>query len=235
MRNDGTTTTSQTLIDNFFIKANTNYTSGVINTRISDHFSIFVSIPLLTKDIIQNTQIKFRLINEYNLRKFNCQLMQSNIHNILNETNGQLAFTSFYKSFKLLYDNCFNIITKDLDKKYIEKPWINETLLKRMKMRDKLYKLSLKNYVPRKVYTDFRNILNKQLNVAREKSYENEFNKNEKNIKKTWSVINSVLKPKNKKPKISISDKITGNEINDSEVPNQFINYFTTTDEKCTY
>ena len=47
-------------------------------------------------------------------------------------------------------------------------------------MRDKLYKLSLKNYVPRKVYTDFRNILNKQLNEAREKFYENEFNKNEK-------------------------------------------------------
>ena len=103
-----------------------------------------------------------------------------------------------------------------------------------MKMRDKLYKLSLKNYVPRKVYTDFRNILNKQLNEAREKFYENEFNKNEKNIKKTWSVINSVLKPKNKKPKISISDKITGNEINDSEVPNQFIDYFTTIAEKLT-
>ena len=37
IRNDGTTTTSKTLIDNFCIKANTNYTNGVINTRILDH------------------------------------------------------------------------------------------------------------------------------------------------------------------------------------------------------
>ena len=160
--------------------------------------------------------------------------MQSNIHNILNETNGKSAFSNFYKIFKNLYDDCFNIVTKDLDKKDIEKPWINESLLKRMKIRDKLYKLSVKNYVPRKVYTDFRNILNKQINQAREKYYENEFNNNEKNIKKTWSVINSVLKPKNVKPKITISDKTTGEEINDSDVPNQFIDYFTTIAEKLT-
>ena len=103
-----------------------------------------------------------------------------------------------------------------------------------MKIRDKLYKLSVKNYVSRKVYKDFRNILNKQINEAREKFYENEFKNNEKNVKKTWSVINRVLKPKNKIPKISISEKSTGEKINDSNVPNSFIDYFTTIAEKLT-
>ena len=226
--------TSKTLIDNIFIKACTNYISGVINTRISDHYSIFASIPLFSKDTIQNTQIRFRAINSYNQRKFNCQLMQSNIPNILNETNSQIAFSTFYKTFKSLYDNCFNIVTKNLNKKDIEKPWINETLLKQMKIRDKLYKLSVKNHVPRKVYTDFRNLLNKQINVAKEKYYEKEFNIYEKNVKKTWSLINSVIKPKNTKPKISISDKNTGAEVKDSDVPDHFIDYFTTIAEKLT-
>ena len=38
LKNDGTITTSKTLIDNILIKANTNFMSGVINTRISDHY-----------------------------------------------------------------------------------------------------------------------------------------------------------------------------------------------------
>ena len=160
--------------------------------------------------------------------------MQSNIFDILSENNGNVAFSKFYKTFKYLYDNCFTIITKDLTKKDIEKPWINETLLKRMKIRDKLYKLSEKNYVSKKVYKDYRNILNKQINEAREKFYENKFKNNESNIKKTWSVINNVLKPKYKSPKISISDKSTGKEINDSDVPKKFIDYFTTIAEKLT-
>ena len=121
LKNDGTTITSKTLIDNILIKANTNYISGVINTRISDHYSIFTSIPLISKETIQNTQIKYRLINDYNQRKFNCQLLQSDMSNILNETNSQLAFSTFYKTFKCLYDNCFNIKTKNLDKKRYRK------------------------------------------------------------------------------------------------------------------
>ena len=103
-----------------------------------------------------------------------------------------------------------------------------------MKIRDKLYKLSEKNYVSKKVYKDFRNILNKQINEAREKFYSNEFKNNESSIKKTWSVINSVLKPKIKSPKISISENNTGDKINDADVPNRFVDYFTTIAEKLT-
>ena len=69
---------------------------------------------------------------------------------------------------------------------------------------------------------------------ARESVYEKEIKNSEKNIKKTWSVINSVLKPKNKKPKINISDTNTGDKIIESEVPNNFIDYFTTIAEKLT-
>ena len=46
-------------------------------------------------------------------------------------------------------------------------------------------------------------------------------------------MINSVIKLKNKNPKISIS-KRTGDKINVSDVPNRFIDYFTTIAEKLT-
>ena len=97
-KDDRTTTTSKTLIDNIFIKANKNHISEVIDTTISDHFSVFVSLPLISKDTIQNTQIKFRLINDFTKRKFNCQLLQSNITDILNERNGKVGLSKFYKT-----------------------------------------------------------------------------------------------------------------------------------------
>ena len=66
-----------------------------------------------------------------------------------------------------LYDKCFPIQNKTITKKDLEKPWINETFLTRMKIRDSLYKASTKKYIPRKIYTDFRNVLNNQLKDAK--------------------------------------------------------------------
>ena len=40
-----------TLINNIFVKISTNHIYGVINTRISDRYSIFVSDPIFSKDI----------------------------------------------------------------------------------------------------------------------------------------------------------------------------------------
>ena len=59
-----------------------------------------------------------------------------------------------------------------------------------------------------------------------------EFEDNKNNTKKTWSVINSVLKSKSK-VKVSISDE-SGNQVKDSEVPGNFIDYFTTIADKLT-
>ena len=102
-----------------------------------------------------------------------------------------------------------------------------------MSIRDKLHKLSVKNYVPRKTYTDFRNKLTKQMVEAKAKYYEKEFKDNENNIKETWSLINSALKSKSKDSKVSICDD-NGNQVTDSEVPNNFVNYFTTIADKLT-
>ena len=139
----------------------------------------------------------------------------------------------FFETFNNLYDRYFPITSKTLSTKDLEKPWINDVIKKRMSIRDKLHKLSVKNYVPRKTYTDFRNKLTKQMVEAKAKYYEKEFKDNENNIKETWSIINSALKSKSKDSKVSICDD-NGNQVTDSEVPNNFVNYFTTIADKLT-
>ena len=233
VNDSGIVVTSATLIDNVFIKANTRHISGVIETNISDHFSIFTSIPLTAKETNKNTEIKYRSINDFNQRKFNYQLTHSDIFNIFNVNDGQVAFSMFFETFNNLYDRYFPITSKTLSTKDLEKPWINDVIKKRMSIRDKLHKLSVKNYVPRKTYTDFRNKLTKQMVEAKAKYYEKEFKDNENNIKETWSIINSALKSKSKDSKVSICDD-NGNQVTDSEVPNNFVNYFTTIADKLT-
>ena len=224
----------ETLIDNIFIKANTPHKSAVIETNISDHYSTYLALPIApTVPDNNKTEIKFRSINDYNKRKFHHQLTQSSIPEIFHETEGNTAFSNFIETFITIYDKVFPITVKNIKQKDLDKPWVNEIFLRRMDIRDKLYKASVKKIIPRKIYNDFRNLLNKQLNEAKELYFENKFKENENNIKKTWSVINNVLKPKTKKGKVTITDD-NNISIDDDNVPNSFIEYFTTIAEKLT-
>ena len=70
---NGDKKTSATLIDNILIKANIRHNSGLIESSISDHYPIFISIPEMIKANNENSipqTIQYRRINYLNLRKF---------------------------------------------------------------------------------------------------------------------------------------------------------------------
>ena len=154
INNNGIAESSETLIDNIFVKANTSHVSGVIETHISDHFSIFTSIPLVLKEHNHISEIKHRPINDYNQRKFNYQLKHSNIFDLLNEDDGKVAFSRFFEIFNNKYDRNFPVSTKNISKKDAEKPWITDVIKKRISikhliirnMATKIYVFTLKNH-----------------------------------------------------------------------------------------
>ena len=51
---NGNKKTSKTLIDNILIKANIRHNSGLIESSISDHYPIFISIPEIIKGDSEN-------------------------------------------------------------------------------------------------------------------------------------------------------------------------------------
>ena len=51
--------------------------------------------------------------------------------------------------------------------------------------------------------------------------------------KKTWEIINNVIRSKKVYPKVSLEDD-DENEINESEIPSKFVNYFTSIASKLT-
>ena len=111
----------------------------------------------------------------------------------MNNTNDpRTAFTKFYVLLDELYNKYFPVKIKFVSKKAQQKPWINQTLVNRIKMREKLRRQSNKGRIDRKIYTDFRNDLTAQIRKAKASFFENKFNLCKGNIKETWKTIRSM-------------------------------------------
>ena len=70
-----------------------------------------------------------------------------------------------------------------------------------MKIRENLNKLYKKRRISRKIFTAFRNKVTTELRIAKAKYFEVQFDTHKSNIRKTWEVINSVIKSKRVKSK----------------------------------
>ena len=105
-----------------------------------------------------------------------------------------------------LYNKYFPIKTKVLGKKAQYKPWVNQVLVNRIKIRDKLGKLSCKGRIDRAVYTRFRNILTQQIRESKANYFNNQFDRCKNNIRKTWKIISNTTKKRNLNKKILICE-----------------------------
>ena len=225
-------TSTETLIDNIFINNNIGYQSGIIETDISDHYSTFIIVPNITLDSqTEPDKLSNRLINQFHKRKFNNDLSKSDIMQVLNNYDAKSACEQFITNFDREYNQSFPITSKIPSFKDILKPWIDDTAIKRIKIRSNLKKLARKKIIEPKTYRRFRNKVTNELNLAKIKYFEYQFDTYATNIKKTWEVINSVIKSKKVNSKVSLSDE-SGNEYEQSTVPSVFINHYSTIADK---
>ena len=232
IKQNGQYITTKTLIDNIFINHNINHQSGIIESTISDHYPIYIIIPELAGiSKAKPNSVQYRLINDLRQRKFNNELNQSDIKGVLNNNNAELAYEQFFSIFQSIYDISFPIKIKILTEKDIQKPWINDTLIKRLKIRENLNRLSKKNRICRKIFTNFRNKVTTQLRLAKAKYFEEQFETHKNNIKKTWEVINSVIRSKRVKSKVSLTDE-DGNYHEEHTIPSKFIEHFSSIPNK---
>ena len=109
--------TSKTLIDNIFINHNMNHRAGIIESSITDHYSIYIIIPEIETSYSEQKTVQYRLINDFTHRKFNTSLIQSDISHVLNNPNAKSATIQFFNIFDSSYDKTFPIKNKIVSKK----------------------------------------------------------------------------------------------------------------------
>ena len=146
---------------------------------------MFISIQ---HDTVQQTEenksIKYRTFDDFSIRKFNSALSNSLVSLLEGVFDPKIPFTRFHILINDLYNKYFPIKSKILTKKSQLKPWVSEVLVNRIKIRDKLFKLSSKGRIDRNIYTQFRNLLTKQIRDAKGTYFNNQFDKCKNDIRK---------------------------------------------------
>ena len=142
------TSTSATLIDNIFCNniLDKQSATGILNTHISDHLTIFYIDYSSNKSILPKF-IKKRCFSPENIDKFKNECDSHNSNQVLESNDPQDAFTSFHNDFINLYDKCFPNKTIKLSY-HKRKPWLTDGLRKSIKHENKLYRLKMKYNTP---------------------------------------------------------------------------------------
>ena len=194
------TTKSATLIDNIFTNVlNTKITPGILFNDITDHFPIF---HLLNNTRNQNKQSNN--VNNYrtsrtmkikNICLLGTELEQTQWEEVTNCDSAEGSYNSFITKFSMIYDKHLPKVTKKVNKRKEEKPWITAGIIKSIKTRNKLYKAFLNhpNEVNKTKYVSYRNKLTHLIRISCKNHYSNTFNLHKNNIKNTWQTINSIL------------------------------------------
>ena len=224
------TENSYTTIDNIFITCPTNIIAGGILSSLSDHFPIF----LILKDVLEipavdelPITIRFRPNNDTLMTSFREAILFYDFN--LNDLEPEEAWLHFSEKLYGIYDNIFPIQTKYISPKSARKPWIDVAIVRKIKRRDNMYVSLLRHDITRTDFNRFRNKVTMDIRLAKAKYYKNKFEEFKTNMRKTWELINSVVRPGFSKKTLVQKLSIDGNLTDTNETIVDYINDFFST------
>ena len=212
---------SNTIIDHIWTTSQINF-SFVLNYQLTDHYPIGCSLDLPCDS--QNYFYKSRAIGTCKIPKFQ-QDFKDFFNNIFitPDTNG--VFNEIFSSLKNIISTNFPIETKRKKTKNIKRPWIDRELRSLISKKYLLYSKCSMGLLPFSHFKNYRNLLNRTLDLAKSIYYENSFKNLKGNSKQTWKVINKLSNPCKKKKQLNVYE----NNIlidNDQTLAIKFNSYF---------
>ena len=150
--------------------------------------------------------------------------------------NASDQFDLFHgKLIKLLDEHCPEKTCTIPNKRVIKEPWLTKGLLNCINKQQALYKkfLQTKTEPSERKYKNYRNMLRKILCSVKRKFYQDQCYRFRKDLKKLWSMINSITGKTNDKSTAISSIKVANIERTDSHsICNEFGKYFSTVGQK---
>ena len=223
------TENTATIVDNIFSNNMDNkILSGNIITDFSDHYSQFVSV---VRDKIDYKSIKMfkRDYSKFSNDSFRDDVSIQNFNNYSKDVNEK--FNDFYFKLEACVERHAPLKKLTLKEIKLEKkPWITSEFNKMIKMRNKLFqrkKRQPNNENNKRLYNLFRNRVIRELKNSKNIYYNEFFEVNNNNIKKTWEGIRSIVNIS--KPKMPSVSQIKVNEKvidNPKKVVEAFNNFF---------
>ena len=225
------TSKSATLIDNIFTNNYANQTSGILLSDVSDHLPIFVSTNVSVYHKNDNpTSVESRDLSKQNIDVFKNKLSLVNWDDLCDNNDANVSYNMFIDKFNKLYDECIpkKVVKKRHAKNRCPKaPWITCSLLNCIRRKNRLHKKSMQKPTEANVskYKNYRNRLNSLLRRAKQNYFSTQLDKEKRNMKNTWKILNSILRCPKKKcsQKFTINNKVY---TEPTDVANKFNEYF---------
>ena len=196
------TDSSATIIDNIFTNnhdATVDAFQGILVTDISDHFPIFHLGASNKKKVVDKYIVK-RIFDEKNKSNFVKNIEEVNWENLISSGHAQTAFTEFHKKFTEIFDKSF---PKKKIKVYHNKRnrKLSDQLKEAIEIKNKLFYQSLKfkSSYNQQMYTVHRNKVSKMKQEEERKHISALLEANKANLRKTWSILKSIINKKRDK------------------------------------
>ena len=224
--------TSATCIDNIFSnKQNINFNSGLVIEHISDHLPIFLIDTKSKLDINISPPKIVRNMSKNNINNFKTNLSYVNWDRVLNNDNPEQAFDSFSNITNEKFDESFPYMTiKKNRKKVPQNPWMSHELLLVRRKKDRLFKDRVKSPTDdnKRKWREINGIYQNKVRKAKKEYYNAKFLEFSNDIKKTWSMINSLINKRKHKESLPgvFFDEIKSYE-NVKSIAEGFNNFFT--------
>ena len=202
------TATTHTIIDNIWIKnvGIEESKSGIIFSEISDHFPIFLKVPINVPRVDNSetyVSYEYRLRNEQCDLNFRLLLEQIDFENYYEINDVEVLYNTFANDLNLAYNSAYPVVRRKKKVLDLGKPYINSELRSRIIFKHKLQKKYRKYPLTfGEEYRRVRNDLNKSLGLAKKLYYQKKLESGKNNPKHSWKVVGEVLGSKQKQSSI---------------------------------
>ena len=194
---------SSTLIDLIWTSGSLIDSSCVIDYHLSDHYPLgcFLDIPRDNETkLIERRRISDNLLDPFR-RRF---LDFKNNFSITGDPNKLFPQTiEFLSSLIKFY---FPIEKIKVKNKKLKRPWFDETLDFLIAKKYRIYKKCKSGTLPFSRYKAYRNLLNRNIRIAKKLYFLDKFENINNNSKLTWRIINDVSNPTKSNKNIIIKE-----------------------------
>jgi len=227
---------SETIIDHVWTyNISSSAVSGVIQTEVSDHFSVFLT--LQHSHNIKSTDSKSqsnkkRKITDDSLNSLGQALAKTNWSKVVEQSDPKVAYDTFFQIFNNEYDrHCPLTTIKQKNRRILPRnPWLTPGLMISRQTKEKLLKdkINLKTCESKEKFYEYNRIYTKLIKLSKRVHYSREFAGAKGNSKKTWDLLRGALKIGNKKSKSDIPTSMKSGEevLVGDKIASGFNNYF---------
>ena len=231
------TNTTSSLIDHIYTNISShNIQSGCIVVEISDHFPVFAIFENLNCVEVKKKRITRRNFRNFSLDSFLTDLRNKQWLDVYKCSDANEAYNNFLSQFLIVCDKHAPSETISIQLKKKSNPWITRAIKRSITRKHKLYGRVVKSNFNKDCldkYKKYRNVLTTVLRTAKQMYYNNQFERDKKDSKKTWKHINELLNKKCSVQNDMKVEELVRNESNENvkvtssnDIANTFNDFF---------